>query len=429
MALAAALHAGYTYKVTEGPLKDELVTIVDNKACPDRLPDGSKNPDARKVLVMVGNQQHYIIPRQIDETIIQQGTVVSQQRVVPVPAASVPQVVSVTPAAVTVVENGGYVEYTPITDPMDPRLDHLRPSISKVKQYVNREMPGGMTDVEFLLTFTNEAYRAENQGRPANIMLKGDTQGGKTFLVEVLACEWAKALGYPKPMPIFTLSGSSGVTDYDLFGQPSPYYDPSNGTEHIVWLPGQVDMWARCSGILYIDECNALGERVTTSLHPVADHRHTFTNRNKPVKVPGDGFMPETVNTAMDCWIIGTFNEGYRGMSDMNEAFTNRFRHIEWGYDTAVEQTLVSSPTIHFLAEVMRTARDKSKVRTPVGTAALQRLDLDVQSFGVDLAMELFVSTFKVNERLIVREIIEGKSIKVMLTEEVRSRNLTQMGV
>ena len=93
----------------------------------------------------------------------------------------------------------------PITDPMDPRLDHLRPVRAKVRRYLNRVMANGMTDIEFLLTFTNDDYRAKNEGRPANIMLKGDTQSGKTFLVEVLAVAWADAMGLPKPMPIFTL--------------------------------------------------------------------------------------------------------------------------------------------------------------------------------------------------------------------------------
>jgi len=251
-------------------------------------------------------------------------------------------------------------------------------------------------------------------------MLKGDTQGGKTFLVEVLAVEWAKRLGLPKPMPIFTLSGSAGITDFDMFGQASPYYDPATGTERIVWLPGVVDMAARVGGILYADECNAIAERYTSSLHPIADHRHTFTNRNRPVAVPGDGFMPETVTTSMNLWFIGTFNEGYRGMSDMNEAFVNRFRHIEWGYDEKVEKALVPSPTIHLLADALRTARDQNKLRTPVGTAALQRLHLDIQTFGPELALDVFVAPFKAQERLIVRSIIEDRSIALLLGEELK---------
>ena len=103
-------------------------------------------------------------------------------------------------------------------------------------------MSNGMTDVDFLLTFTNDVYRAKNEGRPANVMLKGDTQSGKTFLVEVLAIAWADMLGLPKPMPVFTLSGSSGITDFDLFGQTASYTDPTTGRESLVWLPGLVDL-------------------------------------------------------------------------------------------------------------------------------------------------------------------------------------------
>lgn len=419
MALAAALHPGFTYKVTQGPLAGELVTIINNEA----VADGQ--PNQRKILVRIGTEDHYIIPRQID------GTPISNT---PVPTAQVAPPTVVTPVAfgteqVVIPVDSHYTEYTPITDPMDPRLDHLRPSISKVKTYINREMPNGMTDVEFLLAFASDAHRAENQGRPANVMLKGDTQGGKTFLIEALAVAWAEMLGYHKPMPIFTISGSSGVTDFDLFGQPAPYYDPQTGTEHIVWLPGQVDLAARVGGILYLDECNAMGERVTTSIHPVVDHRHSFVNRNRPVKVPGDGFMPETVTTSLNTWVIGTFNEGYKGMSDMNEAFVNRFRHIEWGYDDKVEKALVASPSIHMLADSLRVARSAAKLRTPVGTAALQRLDLDVQTFGVDLALEVFVSAFKAQERDVVRAIIEDRSIKVLLNEEVKGQNLAGMGM
>ena len=43
------------------------------------------------------------------------------------------------------------------------------------------------TDVETLLKFTNKFYRGKNKGRPANVMLKGETQSGKTMLVEILA--------------------------------------------------------------------------------------------------------------------------------------------------------------------------------------------------------------------------------------------------
>jgi MoxR-like ATPase len=308
---------------------------------------------------------------------------------------------------------------TPITDPMDIRLDHLRPSKAKVKQYLSRTMDNGMSDVDFLLTFTSDAYRAKNEGRPANVMLKGDTQSGKTFLVEVLAVAWAEKMGLPKPMPIFTLSGSSGITDYDLFGQTTSYTDPVTGIEALVWLPGLVDLASFVGGILYLDEINAFSERVTSSLHPLTDHRHHFINRNKPVYKNGQ-FMPDAVTADLDLWIIGTYNEGYRGMSEMNEAFINRFRHICWGYDDAVESKLITSSAIRLLGEALRTARQANQVRTPVGTAALQRAQEDVHTFGVALGMQVFTGMFKPNERPIVQSIIEDRSIFMLLQEELR---------
>jgi hypothetical protein len=438
MALAAALSPGLTYLVTEGPLAGEAVEIISNKAVPDGL------PNQRKVLVSVGGHQHYILPRQIDsvpilhfvdspeagsfERHVAEQNAAAQARTEAIVAEALEEAALIRPAAnamadLPITEAIASVVYADITDPMDPRLDHLRPSITKTRQYVNREVHG-MKDVDFLLTFASDVYRAQNQGLPASFMLKGDTQGGKTMLVEVLAVAWAEVLGYPKPMPIFTLSGSSGVTDFDLFGQPAPYYDPITGRESIIWLPGVVELAARVGGLLYLDECNAMGERVTTSLHSVVDHRHCFTNRNKPVPtyaadgVTVVGFMPEVITLSKNTWVIGTFNEGYRGMSAMNEAFVNRFRHIEWGYDSKVEKFLVGSPTIHLLADALRVARTQGKLRTPVGTAALQRLDLDVRTFGVDLALDVFVSAFSQQERDIVRTIVTDRSIDMLLREE-----------
>jgi hypothetical protein len=426
MALASSLIPGFKYRITRGPLAEEIVTIVDNVAFPDGDPEGRQ----RKITVAGPTGDIlYILPRLLDER--PQGldhndhapVVIHAPAPQPVAVASEAVASNVTPiqgrtlTAATVIAQ-------PITDPMDSRLDHLRPNRAKVRRYISREMSNGMTDIDFLLTFTSDVFRETNEGRPANVMLKGDTQSGKTFLVEVLAVAWADLLGLPKPMPIFTLSGSSGVTDFDLFGQTTSFTDPNTGIEALVWLPGIVDLAAQAGGILYVDEVNALGERVTSSLHPLADHRHFFVNRNKPV-LRGGQFMPDTVTAPMDLWIIGTYNEGYRGMGEMNEAFVNRFTHIAWGYDKEVEAKLITSPAIRLLGEALRTARQANQLRTPTGTAALQRCEVNVAAFGIPLGMEVFTGMFKNNERAVVESIIEDRSILVMLQEEQRQARLT----
>jgi hypothetical protein len=422
MARANQLIPGFQYAITGGVFTGETVTIVDNTP----FPDGT--PDQRKITVAGPEGEFVILPRLIDPTPLGVGAPIATAIAGPAPVKKI--LPRVTPApepvkaeSVVVVDQArvSRIVTNPIVDVMDPRLDHLRPSRTKVKAYINRMMENGQTDVEFLLTFTNAHYRERNDGYPANIMLKGDTQSGKTFLVEVLAVKWADALGLPKPMPIFTLSGSSGITDYDLFGQTTSYTDPETGVESLVWLPGMVDLAAQVGGILYLDEINAFGERVTSSLHPLADHRHHFVNRNKPVFKDGQ-FMPDTVVADLDLWIIGTYNEGYRGMGEMNEAFINRFRHLVWGYDDEVEKKLVTSAAVELLGKRLRVARDANQIRTPVGTAALQRLEDDVISFGVSLGLGVFLGMFKPAERAQVQAIVTDASIPLMLQEEARHR-------
>jgi hypothetical protein len=439
MARAHFLIPGFQYRIISGLLEDEVVTIVDNHPFPDDDPEGRQ----RKITVKFSDGTiDYLLPRLlsdepmgIDSPAIQGATPQAPVQadtpvdpyIINAPAAPVQTATVINPVTgqpVTVVRQ----PVTPITDPMDPRLDHLRPSRSKVRRYINRLMMNGMTDVEFLLTYTGDAHRAENEGRPANVMLKGNTQAGKTILVEVLAIAWADKLGYPKPMPVFTLSGSSGVTDYDLFGQAVTYADPETGTDRLVNLPGIVALAAECGGILYLDEVNAMDGRVTSSLHPLADSRHQFINRGKAV-TKGGLFMPEVVTAHQDLWIFGTYNdENYKGMGDMNEAFINRFRHIKWDYSEDVEAKLIESPTVRLLGECVRMARKANSrgLRTPVGTAALMRLEKDIAAFGVDMALEVFTGMFKHTEVDTIKEIIDGRSIAGLLEQEVAQRLLNE---
>jgi hypothetical protein len=288
----------------------------------------------------------------------------------------------------------------------DARLDMLRPDPALLDEYVTREMANGQTDVEYLLDCWE---------RRENVLLVGDTQGGKTMLVRVMAILAGQAMGHSKPLPVFTLSASSGITDFDLFGQPTSYTDPVSGVDSIVWLPGVVDMAARVGGLLYLDEVNMMPERVTSSLHPITDWRRTFTNRAKAVKVPGDGFMPETVKLHPDLWIVGTMNPNYRGAGTLNEAFSNRFRHLTWNYNPDVERTLVPNEGVRLLGDALRTARSTGHLRTPVGTAALMRLANDVVTTGVDMAIYCLLSMFTQDEVPVVEEIIESRSFRSLI--------------
>ena len=310
----------------------------------------------------------------------------------------------------------------PITDPMDKRLDHLRPSRRKVKQYIGRDIAPGLTDTDFLLTFTTDEYRedANNAGRPASLMIKGDTQSGKTMLVEVLACLWADRLGLPKPMPIFTISGSSRRDRLRPVRSDDELHRPGDGRGEPRLAPRHGRAWfAQVGGILYLDEVNALDPRVTSSLHPLIDHRHMFVNRNKAI-FKGGQFMAEVTAASLDLWVIGTLNEAYAGMGKLNEAFINRFEHVVWGYNGDVEVKLIDSAAMRLLGDSLRTARERNSIRTPCGTAALQRCVRNVRVHGPVVGLSMLAAMFLPNERPIVESIIEDRSIIILLNEELR---------
>lgn len=391
MAKATELTNGVEYTINAGPHKGKIVTVIDNVP----VPDGQAHQ--RAILVSIDGVAQYVIPRLIDA---------GARRIL---HAGGHEIDGNTPVREDIVLDG-----EPITNPMDSRLDAYRPDPSVVKAYVSRKIAGTTTtDIELLKHF----YGDRSGGYPQNIMLVGDTQAGKTMLVQVMACIIAKEKGYPKPLPVFTLSGSAGVTDFDLFGQPTSYTG-EDGRERLVWLPGLVDLAARVECILYLDESNMMAERVTSSLHPVTDERRTFVNRAKAVLVDGS-FMPEQVKLSPDTWVVGTYNSGYKGAGAHNEAFSNRFRHLPWDYDADTEKRLVGSPVVLLLGDALREARKQRHISTPVGTTALQRLTRDAKSLGVEIALWAFTGMFLGGERIKVETIIADRSIRMLLSDEL----------
>jgi hypothetical protein len=288
-----------------------------------------------------------------------------------------------------------------------------------LKKYVSRKLFGSIKDTDLLLHYWRTR---DNNGYSANVLFEGDTQAGKTMFVQVLACLVSKELGFPKPLPVFTLSGSAGVTDYDLFGQ-SVAHIGADGVERLVFLNGIIELASKVPCILYLDEINMMPERVTSTLHPVADDRRSFVNRQKAVESEGEYLMAQTkMNTG--CWIVGTMNPaGYRGTSPLNEAFANRFtKRIPWGYDRDVETKLLGSPSMVLLAESLREARRLGSIQTPVGTKLLVDAKKDIDALGVEIGLAVFASFFNERERPKVEAIINDKSIRTFLIEEQAGR-------
>lgn len=387
MVSARVLHAGTDVVVNQGPFKGTRGVVID----PTVFPDG--HPDQRKIRVnLTGIGEALVIPKQLDLADLVRAVIHREH--VPTPSATVA------------------VSKTPITSLDDPMLDRFRPSRRDVvKQYVSRMLPGNIKDTDALLSY----WRDRPNGYPTSVGLVGDTESGKTMLVEVMAHIIAKEMGLSKPLPIFTLSGNNSITDHDMFGQ----YRPDENGE-LVWMEGIVALSARIGGILYLDEVNAMPGNVTAGLHPLLDDRRQVVNVRKPVDDGHGGKMPEVIHASKDLWVVSTYNPGYAGMSKANEALLARFVWLQWDYDEEVERKLIKSAAIRLLGQTLRNARETRAITTPVGTRALQRLERDVQLLGVEFAMWSFCGKFTSrSERTVVHTLIEDRSIKLLLNTEI----------
>lgn len=400
----ARMKSGDTYRVRAGEFAGREARIID----PTPFPDSDLNR-RRRITVDIEGEQVYLLPRLLETNVFPLHHNQPQAPQQHIGDIAVPHPTT----GVTVFIPGD------ITDADDPRLDPWRPDPKdpSIKKYINRLMPNGQTDVEFLMSFYD---------KKENVLLVGDTQSGKTLMVQVLAVLAGQKRPSGKPLPVFCLSGSSGVTDFDLFGQPTAYTTPEGG-ERLVWLPGVVDLACRVDAcLLYMDEVNMMSERVTSSLHSLCDHRRSFVNRMKAVRVVHEGtetFIPEIVKASDGMWIIGTINpSGYKGAS-MGEAFLNRWIHIPWGYDEAVEKKLIPSATVRLLGQALREARATRALNTPIGTAALSRLCEQITEYGVTTSLWMLTAMFTPQEQPKVEAIIQDRSIKMLLEDEVEALN------
>lgn len=401
MASTKALKHGTEVTVTSGHYAGYSGTVTE----PVARPDG--DPNQRKVQVDLadGIGPVWILPRQIELTVIQGGAATAR----PLPVIDSP----VESGATVIDSMGTIVSAEPITDPMDPALDRFRPDPSVVKRYIHRTVHG-IQDTDLLLDIRQDGMDAS--GAPTNIIFKGDTQSGKTMLVEVLAVLAAERDGLPKPYPVFTLQGSIGVSNFDMFGMTTAVV--IDGREVLVWMEGLVPMAARCGGILYLDEFNAIPQGQAVALHSLLDERRSFTNTQKAVPDGHGGYSPEVVKAAPSMWSIVTINPGYKGTQGMQDATNNRFVSFDWGYDDAVERKLIKSTTVRTLGNLIRQARDRNALTTPVGTSALVRLNNMTARYGAELALDSFKAMFTDREKPAVQTIIEDGGVLDALKAE-----------
>lgn len=417
MVATKSLNEGTPIKVSGGPLAGLAGFIVN----PVAVADGQDN--ARKVLVNLEGDELYILPRMLDFDFSAPASAASV-------ITQVAAAVSAEQVAAKVAHNVKHSQddTTVITDPMDPALDRFRPDPKIVKEYVSRivckgENFKGYRDTDYLLHLRD---MRDSNGYSPNIALVGDTQSGKTMLVNVLACLAAERDGLPKPYPVFTINGSSGVSNFDLYGMTTAVRE--NGEETLVWMEGVVPMAAACGGFLYLDEWNAVPPSQAVAIHPLLDDRRQFTNTQKAIPNGHGGFQPEVVKAHPNFWVLSTINPGYKGTQLVAEATSNRFRWIPWNYDPRTERKLVKSKGVIGFGNALRDLYAGHEITVPVGTSALIRFAQDAGHLGVEAAFSNFVGMFPPREQGVVKAVFESENFDTTIGKEYPNPTFQRTG-
>lgn len=276
-------------------------------------------------------------------------------------------------------------EAEPVADaPMTKETPHMAYSLATVprkeiaERYVNRTVKGNVED------FALFDYARANK---RNVLIYGPTGPGKTTAVEAWCAE--------RGIRLATISGNAALDPGQLFGKLVPNEDGK-----LEWVDGPITDAVRngCAAVL-IDEGNFVPMKIITTAYPLTDSRRSLTLLDH---------KGETIQAHDDLIIFMTMNPDYVGTSPLNAAFRNRFSiQVEWDYDPAVEDQLVSAKNLLAVAQQLRAEAAKGMYETPIATNMLMEFMEFVPGLGYEFAVENFINHFAPEEQASVRLVLQ----------------------
>lgn len=260
-----------------------------------------------------------------------------------------------------------------------------------VRSYVPRKFADGLTE-EQIYTYALKSKK--------NVSVQGHAGTGKTTSFMTFAAKNGLEFG--------SMSCNAGVEPSQFFGRYVP-----NEEGKLVWRDGLFTHFFRNGGVLVIDEANFLPQKIASVLHGVLDDRRVLT------LLEHDG---EVITAHENLLIAMCWNDGYKGTSRFNEAFSDRFYvKLNFEYDTDIEKKFIPSNTLLELAKSMRADTVAGTYETPVSTRLLKQFVDLAQNLSYDFAVDNFVNNFREDERSSVKLLLDSQrhNLELELTGKV----------
>jgi MoxR-like ATPase len=281
-------------------------------------------------------------------------------------------------------------------------LDDLIPDESVAEEYVGRELHGGHRDLEIL----DWARMFEH-----NVLIKGPTGPGKTMLCEAYCAS--------RQIPFVHINPGTAVEPAMIMGKEVL----RKGSTY--WLDGILTAAMRRGDcVVLFDEINLWPPGVTGMLHSTTDRQRYIYLLDRIIEVEdADGVlhaMPEIVRAAEGILFIAAYNPRYEGTFRPNAAFENRFAvQFRWDYSTAVEDALVSLPSLKQIAKRLREMHASGEISVPVSTNKLMFFQQIADDLGLSAAIDNFIAYFEGTEHESVRNVF--KLNRTRLENEVKA--------
>jgi MoxR-like ATPase len=248
-----------------------------------------------------------------------------------------------------------------------------------VRTYVPRTFAGNLTEDQ-LYTYALKSKK--------NVSIQGHAGTGKTTSLMTFSAKNGLEFG--------SMSCNAGVEPSQFFGRYVP-----NAEGKLEWRDGLFTHFFRNGGVLVIDEANFLPQKIASVLHGVLDDRRVLT------LLEHDG---EVITANENLLIAMCYNDGYKGTSKFNEAFSDRFWiKLNFEYDTEIEKKFIPSKTLLELATSMRADTIAGTYETPVSTRLLKQFVDLAQNLSYDFAVDNFVNNFREDERSSVKLLLDSQ--------------------